>query len=131
VTDPQTRQPDLPLALRIAAALVALEAAALLALAAVELVAVDHDRLALGVTTTLFFVLYAVALGACAYGLWQGRRWSRGPVVLTELIALGIAWSFYGGSTLWVTVVLGSVSIGTLVCVLLPASTAALTSPPR
>jgi hypothetical protein len=131
VTDPPIRQPDLPFALRIAAALVTLEAAALLALAAVELGSVDYDRLALGVTTTLFFVLYAVALGACAYGLWQGRRWSRGPVVLTELIALGIAWSFYGGSTLWVTVVLGSVSIATLVCVFLPASTAALTSPPR
>jgi hypothetical protein len=130
VTDPSTRQPELPLALRLGAALVALEAAALILLAAVELGSLDYDRLALGVTATAFFVLYAAALGACAYGLWQAKRWSRSPVVLTELIALGVAWSFSGGTTLWVTVVLGSLAIATLVCVFLPASTEALTSPP-
>jgi hypothetical protein len=130
VTDPSARQPELPFALRLAAALVAIEAAALVALAGVEVGSFDYDRLALGVTTTAFFVLYAVALGACAYGLWQARRWSRSPVVLTELIGLGVAWSFSGGPTRWVSLVLGSLAIATLVCVFLPASTAALTSPP-
>jgi hypothetical protein len=130
VTDAPPDPQDLPLGLRLGAGLVGLEAAALLVLAGVEVISLDYDRLALGITTTAFFVLYAFALGACAYGLWHCKRWSRSPVVLTELIGLGVAWSFFGGSTVWVTVVLGSASIATLVCILLPASTAALTSPP-
>jgi uncharacterized membrane protein (DUF2068 family) len=130
VTDASSNPQDLPLGLRLGAGLVGLEAAALLVLAGVEVSSMDYDRLALGITTTAFFVLYGVALGACAYGLWHCKRWSRSPVVLTELIGLGVAWSFFGGSTVWVTVVLGSASIATLVCILLPASTAALTSPP-
>jgi hypothetical protein len=128
VTDASSNQQDLPFALRLGAGLVGLEAAALLALAAVEMSSLDYDRLALGFTTTAFFVLYAVALGACAYGLWRCKRWSRSPVVLTELIALGVAFS--GDSTVWVTVVLAGLAIATLVCIFLPASTAALTSPP-
>jgi hypothetical protein len=125
-SDPQ----DLPVGLRLAAGLVGLEAVSLLVLAGVEVGSLDYGRLALGLTTTAFFVLYAVALGACAYGLWHCKRWSRSPVVLTQLIGLGVAWSFFGGSTVWVTIVLGSLAIATLVCILLPASTAALTTPP-
>jgi hypothetical protein len=131
VTDPSARRPAFPFALRLGAGLVAVEAGALVALAILELSSLDYDRLALGLTTTAFFVLYAVGLGACAYGLWHGKRWSRSPVVLTQLIGLGVAWSSSGGSTWWVTAVLGSLTIATLVCVFLPASTAALTSPPQ
>jgi hypothetical protein len=128
VTDSSPRQ-GLPVALRFGAGLVAVEAAALIALAVVELSSLDPARLGLGLTTTAFFLLYAVALAACALGLWYGKRWSRSPVVLTQLIGLGVAWSFASGST-WVAAVLGSLAIATLVCVFLPASTEALTSTP-
>ena len=130
VADPPARQ-ALPLGLRVGAALVAVQAAALVTLAIVELGSLDDDRLGLGLTTTAFFVLYAVALGWCAYGLWHAKRWSRSPVVLTELIGLGVAWSFATGPSARLAAVLALLSIATLVCVFLPASTAALTSPPR
>jgi hypothetical protein len=128
VTDASPRQ-GLPVALRVGAGLVAVEAAALIALAVIELSSLDHDRLGLGLTTTAFFFVYAVALGACALGLWYGKRWSRSPVVLTQLLGLGVAWSFATSST-WVAAVLAALAIATLVCVFLPASTAALTSRP-
>jgi lipoprotein signal peptidase len=50
-------------------------------------------------------------------------------VELTQLLGLGVAWSFATSST-WVAAVLAALAIATLVCVFLPASTAALTSRP-
>ena len=117
-----------PRALQVAAALVAVEAMASLAVAVVELLAVNERRLVLGVTTTAFFVLYALALLGCAWALAHQRRWSRAPVVLTQLIQLGVAWSFAGGATIPVALLLGAAAAGVLVAVFLPSSTAALTS---
>ena len=115
-----------PRPLQLAASVVAVEAFTSLALAVTELVAMDTDRLVLGVTTTAFFVAYALALLACAWGLTHQRRWSRAPVVLTQLIQLGVAWSFARGATIPVALLLGFAGVVVLVAVLLPASTAAL-----
>lgn len=114
------------LPLRVAAALVAGEALAVLANSVVEGLSIDADRLTLGVTTTVFFVLYGLALGWCAYGLLRHNRWSRAPVVLSQLIQAGIAWSFLGGSTTVLGVVLGLAAIAVLVLVMLPSSIDAL-----
>src|SRR4029453_4747987 len=81
-------------------------------------------------TTTAFFVLYAVALGWCASGLWRAKRWSRSPVVLTELIGLGVAWSFATGPSARLAAGLALLSIATLVCVFLPAATPPPPPPP-
>ena len=119
--------PGAPRAVLFAAGLVAAEAAAALALAGFELAAVDPGRLVVGLTTFLFFVAYAVALAACSWGLYRRMRWSRAPVVLAQLIQLGVAWSFAGGETLPVAVLLAAAAAGVLVGVFLPSSTAALT----
>ena len=116
-----------PRALQVAAALVAAEASASLAVAVVELLAVNEQRLVLGVTTTAFFVLYALALLACAWALAHQRRWSRAPIVLMQFIQLGVAWSFARGSTIPVALLLGGAAAVVLVAVFLPSSTAALT----
>ena len=106
--------------------MVAAESVALFCLAIAELVAIDRDRLSLGITNAVFFSLYAAGLGFTAWGLVNLRRWCRGPVVLAQFIQLGVAYSFAGGSTTWLSVVLAVVAIGILLVVLAPSTTAAL-----
>jgi multisubunit Na+/H+ antiporter MnhE subunit len=47
--------------------------------------------------------------------------------VVTQVLALGLAWNFLGGSTTWVSVVLGLVAAVVLGGLLHPASVDALT----
>jgi hypothetical protein len=112
--------------IRGGAAVVTLEAVALLVLAVTALVTVHSDRILLGATNAAFFCLYGLGLGACGVGLARLRSWSRGPVVLTQLIQLGIAWSFVGRGTLWLTVVLAVPAVAVLGVVLAPSTTSAL-----
>jgi hypothetical protein len=113
-------------AIRVAAALVALEAVALLVLAVVELVNISGNRISVGVTSAVFFLLYAAGLAVSARGLLNLRRWSRGPVVLAQLIELGVAWSFAGNDTVWVAVLIAIPAVVVLVIVFQPATTEAL-----
>jgi hypothetical protein len=108
------------------AALVALEALALLVLAAVAVVTLQSDRLLLGATNAAFFCAYGVGLAVCARGLARLRSWSRGPVVLAQLIQLGIAWSFASRATAWLSVVLAVPAVLVLAVVLAPSTTTAL-----
>jgi hypothetical protein len=112
--------------IKAAAALVAAESLALFCLAIAELVAIDRDRLSLGITNAAFFSIYAAGLAFTAWGLASLRRWSRGPIVLAQFIQLGVAYSFAGGDTTWVSIVLGVVAIGVLFVVFAPSTTAAL-----
>jgi hypothetical protein len=110
----------------VAASVVAVEATLLVGYGVVELFALSGQRVAMGVTTTLFFVLYGGALGACAWSLTRQRSWSRAPVVLAQLIQLGVAWSFRGGASLPVAVGLAVLAAVVLAGVFHPASIAAL-----
>lgn len=109
-----------------AAGLVGLEGLALLGLTVVELASLDTRRLALALSTALFFVLLAAGLGWCARGLALVQSWARGPVVAGQLIGVLLAFSFWGGSTTPVAIALLAVSVLALVGVLHPASTQAL-----
>lgn len=109
VTDDLGRRPPRPLL--IAAALCAVEAVGLLVAAVAEGVAFDPDRAVMGATTTAFFAAYAVALLGCAWAVTRGRSWGRSPLVLAQLIQLGVAWSFRGGSTTWLAAVLAVVAL--------------------
>ena len=112
--------------IRLAAALVAVESIALFCFAIAELAAIDTDRLSLGITNAVFFSLYAAGLAFAAWGLVTLRRWCRGPIVLAQFIQLGVAYSFTGGSTTWVAIVLAVVAIAVLLVVFAPSTTAAL-----
>jgi hypothetical protein len=112
--------------IRGGAALVALEGLALLVLAIAALVTLTSDRLVLGATNAAFFCAYGVGLAVCARGLVRLRSWSRGPVVLAQLIQLGIAWSFVGRSTAWLSVLLAVPAALVLAVVLAPSTTSAL-----
>ncbi|WP_090860930.1 hypothetical protein [Nocardioides lianchengensis] len=123
-------RPAAPRPLLAAALLAALESLALLVSAVLELVNVSGVRITMGLTTALFFLVYGAALGLCAWGLTRLALWSRAPVVLAQLIQLGVAWSFRGGETTAVSVVLAVVAVAVLVGIFHPASTAALVDDP-
>jgi hypothetical protein len=84
---------DNPPPLTVAASLVAIQGTVLVALAVLELANVSSERMSMGVSTAVFFLVYGVALGLCSWSLTQKRGWTRGPVLLTQLIQLGLAWN--------------------------------------
>ncbi|HSU03201.1 MAG TPA: hypothetical protein VLK03_11675 [Nocardioides sp.] len=122
------RVPPPPLV--VAASLTALQALALAGLGALELVNVRAIRLTMGLTTSAFFIAAAVALAWCAWSLWRVRRWARGPVVMAELIQLGLAWNLRGGETTLVAVALAVVALVVIAGLLHPATTAVLEDEP-
>jgi hypothetical protein len=125
---PATDGRTTPLPLVVAAALTGVEAVALLGLGVAEIASLSGSKATMGVTTSLFFLLYGVALGLAAWALYRLRSWARAPIVLTQLIQLGIAWSFRGGGSGPVAAALAVVAVVVLVGVLNPASLRAVDS---
>lgn len=87
-----------PAPLKVAASVVGLEALALVVFGVVEAATMTSARATMGVTTAFFFLAYGLGLGACGLLLVRLRSWTRAPVVLAQLIQLGVAWSFRGGA---------------------------------
>ena len=79
---------------------------------------------------TLLIVDDHAAFRAAARALLGRRRWARAPVVVVQLIMLPVGWSFRGGQTTWVAVIMIVVALLTLLAVLHPASTRALLDDP-
>jgi hypothetical protein len=96
-----------------------------------EAVHVTSDRVTMGVTTAVFFVAYGAAMVLCAWGLNRLATWSRGPVLLAQLIWLGLAWNFRTGDTLPLAIALAVPAAIVLVGMLLPSSVDALEHGPR
>ena len=115
-----------PLPLRVAAAMVALEGAFAVVFGLVEAVVTSSERAVMGVTTALFFVAFGAGLVLCAWGLLGVRTWARGPVLLAQLMSLGLAWNFRGGETWWISVVLAVPAAVGLVGMLHPRTVEAL-----
>lgn len=114
-----------PAILVVAVVLVGLEAVGLVLLAAAELGSLSATKATMGVTTSLFFIGYGVGLGACAWALRRLRSWARAPVVMAQLIQLGVAWSFRGGTTTAVSAALAVAAALVLLGIFHPASIAA------
>ncbi|GAA5117674.1 hypothetical protein GCM10023339_28930 [Alloalcanivorax gelatiniphagus] len=110
----------------VAASLAALEALALLVLGVLELANLRSIRLTMGVTTSVFFLAAAAGIGWCAWSLWRVRRWARGPVVMVQLIQLGLAWNFRDVWTLLLPLSLALVALVVIAGLLHPSSTAVL-----
>lgn len=118
-----------PLTIVVAAALLALEGLAGLAYAVLEVGQIRMSRAELGVGVAVLMAGFGLLLLLVARGVFLGRRWSRGPAVVTQLILLPLAWSFKGGATTWVSVVLAVLAITALVGLLHPRSTAVFVPP--
>jgi len=105
---------------------VAAEGLVLVVLGIAEAFTIHGDRLVLGLTTSLFFVVWGIGLGFVGRGLYRTARWSRGPAVFTQLIQLLVAYSFWGGSTRAVAIPLAIAAVGVLICIFQKVSTEAL-----
>lgn len=124
---PLPRSTTTPPILFLVAVVTALLGVAALVLGVAEALSTDPRRWVVGVTTSIVFLAYGAFLLLVAQGLRRARRWSRGPAVAVHLLHLPVAYGFLGGSTTWVTVLVGGLSLLSLVCLLLPRATAALT----
>lgn len=124
VADPARR--SRPPQLGVAAGLVALEGLVALGFGVVEVGQVRLFRAVVGVGVAVLMLAFAVLLLAAARALLRRRRWARAPVVMVQLIMLPVGWSFHGGRTTWVAVVMIVVALATLLMVLHPRSTRAL-----
>ncbi len=130
-----TPQPDpsavasetrLPRLLVIATFLVATQGCFFVAYAILEVLHISSNRVAMGVTTSIFFAAYGALLLASALAFSRRDGWARSPVVLAQFITLLVAWGFRGGETTMVAVVLGAIALVTLVGVFAPSSAEAL-----
>jgi len=110
----------------VAASVTAVEAFGLLALGLLELANLRSVRLTMGVTTAGFFLVAAAGLAWCAWSLWRVRRWARGPVVMAQLIQLGLAWNFRDVWSLLLPLGLGVAALVVIAGLLHPATTQAL-----
>lgn len=115
-----------PAPLVTAASLVAVEGVLIVVLGVLEIFALSAGRLIMGLTTALFFVVYGVGLVLCGWAITRGRAWARGPILLAQLIQLGLAWSFRDSPTTLVAVAIAVVAAVVLAGMLHPATLAAL-----
>jgi hypothetical protein len=115
-----------PAPLVVAASLAAVEGMLVVLFGLGELRNLSSERLSAELATVGFFALYGAALLFCAWQLSRVRTWARGPVLLAQLIQLGVAWSFWGGSTTWVAISLAVVALVVLAGLLHPQSIDAL-----
>ncbi|NUR06640.1 MAG: hypothetical protein HOQ22_12105 [Nocardioidaceae bacterium] len=121
---PLAGRPPAPLVVAVSVA--GLEALLLVLFGLAELRSLHGARVAMGITTTLFFVVYGLGLAYCAWQLRRMQSWARAPVVLAQLIQLGVAWSFRGGASTVAAVALAVLAVVVLAGVFHPASLSAL-----
>ena len=135
MTDPGTDPaadpaPSRPAPLLVAGSLAAVEGLLLGLYGVAEIASTSGDRVAMGLTTAAFFLAYGGGLAWCAWLMVRGSSWARSPVVMAQLIQLGVAWSFRGGSSTPVAVGLALVALVVLGGVFHRASLQALADGP-
>ncbi|MER0246966.1 hypothetical protein AAHZ94_34395 [Streptomyces sp. HSW2009] len=84
------------------------------------------------ILAVVFFALAVLPLTA-ARGLWLRRRWSRGPAMITQIMALPVAWTLLNSGNALIAggVVVGLAAITALALLVNPTATEALGIGPR
>ena len=121
-------RPETPAPLTVAASLVLIQGALLLTFAVLELAHISSERISLGLSTAIFFVVYGGVLVLCAWALTRHHGWARGPVLITQLIQLGLAWNLREVTLVAVVLLVAAVIV--LAGMLHPASIEALSDDP-
>ncbi|MFD5328068.1 hypothetical protein [Streptomyces sp. NPDC127092] len=126
-TEPGSR----PGRLTAAAAVAGVEGLALVAGGLVMLVTSLTDRTG-DLTSALMGAVTLVALGliplVAARGLWLRRSWSRGPAVITQVLALPVAWQLLQADSVMIPagIALAVLAVTGLVLLASPSTTEAL-----
>ncbi|MFJ5834265.1 hypothetical protein [Streptomyces sp. NPDC093089] len=126
-----TEQTPRPTRLAAAAAVAGIEALGLLAGGVYMLVHALTEKSG-DLTGALTGAVTLAALGliplAAARGLWLRRSWSRGPAVITQILALPVAWQMLQADSAMTPagVVLAVLAVTGLVLLVNPATTEAL-----
>ena len=98
----------------LVAGLVAVEALALVGLAVflvVETLVATATELSGALALAALASVLGVGLGACAYGLFRGRGWTRAPVVTWQLLQAGVAMPLSASERWYVGIPLLAVSV--------------------
>ncbi len=103
-----------------------LEGLAVLAYGVLVLVGMHNVSPGVGYGVAAMLVAWALALGLVGRGVLLARPWARGPAAVLHLLQLPLAWGFRA-SFGWLAAALFVAAAVVLVCVFLPASTAAFT----
>ncbi|MFG2298754.1 hypothetical protein [Streptomyces sp. NPDC048603] len=135
-TQQTSATPSLPGRLTAAAALTALEGLALAGLGVYLLyvgIAGDADSPQQAETGGLTVLGLAALPLIAARGLRLGRRWSRGPALITQIMAMPVAWTLWttGGAMAFAAVALAVAALAVLVMLVNPTATEALGIGPR
>jgi hypothetical protein len=82
--------------------------------------------------SAMVLLLSALPLAA-GHGLWRLRRWSRGPAVIVQLLALPTALTMFGAGGLWPLAATGlaASAVAVLACLINATATQALGIGPR
>lgn len=112
-----------PVSLRLAAALAGAECVFLLVIAVLGVI--DPSNVGVAIGLSVVYVVSALGLAVAAVGLWERRSWGRAPVVLAQLVLLGVAWDVHRDEV-GIAVAGAVLALAVLGCVLHPASTRAL-----
>jgi len=123
---PAATRSGAPAPLVVAASLAAAEGLVIGILGLLELVSLSSGRVTMGVTTAVFFTAYGALLVYCGWQLRRRTTWARAPVLLAQLIQLGLAWNFREGDTLPVAIGLAVLAAAVLAGLFHPASMRAL-----
>lgn len=89
----ETAKPPLPLML--AAILAGLQSLFLIGLAIEVFFDVSKENLKISSGVGLLLLLLGVGLGAAAIGIARSAHIARGPVIVAQLISLGLAWNLF------------------------------------
>ncbi|MBW1603032.1 hypothetical protein JJV70_13125 [Streptomyces sp. JJ66] len=86
------------------------------------------DGLTQALTGAVTVLVLALLPLITARGLWRLRRWSRGPAIFTQLLALPVGWQMASGTGAWVPggLAVAAVAIAVLVCLFHAKAAAAL-----
>lgn len=132
VAAPEARPPRIT----VASVLTGLQGVTIALLGVVMLVLAvtgEPDGVTQAVTGAVTVLLLAVLPLAAGHGLWRLRRWSRGPAVVVQILALPAAWHMFnvGGTWQLASVPLAVVAVVVLGALASPAAAEALGVVPR
>jgi uncharacterized membrane protein (DUF2068 family) len=127
---------DRPRRITAAAVLTALEGLVVAAFGVVSLVMLVTDKpdgMVQAVTMAVTVLALSVLPLAAARGLWLRRRWSRGPSMIVQLIALPAGYQMAQNGGVWTAagIVMALTGVAVLGCLVNPTATEALGIGPR